>query len=423
MYGDPDSKDKADKEAAQAAKIASGGSSGSLASLGGAASSAASKASAAAAEAAAEREETVGALCKALCEEEVFPLLLTHMRAVDFEVRKAMAAVFNAFVRGDTLGFTAPGGYLSSHTALLYQLFDGYTSPDVALVCGSMARECIKIPHLHEHLLVGPDGGLSQPLRALFEEAVHDPNFEVSADAFETLQALLTTNKTLVFRCLNPSGGDACLARYTDFMQLYGLLLTSDNYVLKRQSLRLLSEFLLDRENFRIMMKFISDKNNLKVIMGLMRHKQPAVQFEAFHVFKVFVANPDKPADIAEILGANKQKLIFFLQVCASTPCAQPCRANPRYHPPPSLPPSRSQSFQNDKEDEQFAEEKTMLIDTLAQLADVALPTQPPAVTPRQSSIDGSVAGVVSGMAGMGVGAGGAAGGPVGSEAGGYSHQ
>jgi calcium binding protein 39 len=94
------------------------------------------------------------------------------------------------------------------------------------------------------------------------------------------------------------------------------------------------------------MMKFISDKANLKVIMGLLRHKQAAVQFEAFHVFKVFVANPDKQSDVTEILAANKAKLISFLQ-----------------------------GFQNEKEDEQFAEEKAMLVDTLAALPEVPLPT------------------------------------------------
>ncbi len=38
---------------------------------------------------------------------------------------------------------------------------------------------------------------------------------------------------------------------------MYNRLLASDNYVLKRQGLKLLSEFLLDRENFRIMMRYI----------------------------------------------------------------------------------------------------------------------------------------------------------------------
>lgn len=39
---------------------------------------------------------------------------------------------------------------------------------------------------------------------------------------------------------------------YCEFFELYNRLLASENYVLKRLSLKLLSEFLLDRENFRI---------------------------------------------------------------------------------------------------------------------------------------------------------------------------
>jgi hypothetical protein len=68
---------------------------------------------------------------------------------------------------------------------------------------------------------------------------------------------------------------------------MYTAMMTSENYVLKRQSLKLLSEFLLDRENFRVMMRYISDKANMKTIMMMLRHKQPNIQFEAFHVFKV----------------------------------------------------------------------------------------------------------------------------------------
>ena len=76
--------------------------------------------------------------------------------------------------------------------------------------------------------------------------------------------------------------------------------------------------------------------------MGMLRHKQANIQFEAFHVFKVFVANPEKPANIVEVLAANKGKLIAFLK-----------------------------TFLLDKDDEQFGEEKAMLIETLAALPDV----------------------------------------------------
>jgi calcium binding protein 39 len=95
---------------------------------------------------------------------------------------------------------------------------------------------------------------------------------------------------------------------------MYNKMLQSDNYVLKRQSLKLLSEFLLDRENFGIMMKYIVEFSNLKIIMTLLRHNQPNIQFEAFHVFKVFVANPDKPEDVQRVLAMNKVRLINFLR-------------------------------------------------------------------------------------------------------------
>jgi calcium binding protein 39 len=158
------------------------------------------------------------------------------------------------------------------------------------------------------------DGGLSKPLCDLFEYHVNNPNFEVASDAFETLTAMLMQNKGMVFECLNPNGDAASLARYGELFGMYNRLLQSDNYVLKRQSLKLLSELLLDRDNFAIMMRYIVDRGNLKIIMTLLRHNQPNIQFEAFHVFKVFVANPEKPNDIVEILALNKARLIAFLR-------------------------------------------------------------------------------------------------------------
>ena len=48
--------------------------------------------------------------------------------------------------------------------------------------------------------------------------------------------------------------------------------------------------------------------------MNLLRDKSRNIQFEAFHVFKVFVANPKKPTQIEGILRRNKDKLLTFLK-------------------------------------------------------------------------------------------------------------
>lgn len=60
---------------------------------------------------------------------------------------------------------------------------------------------------------------------------------------------------------------------------------------------------------------------------------------QAFHVFKVFVANPKKPPEVSKILVDNKEKLVKYLS-----------------------------HFHADKDDEQFKEEKGLLIATLSKL-------------------------------------------------------
>lgn len=68
---------------------------------------------------------------------------------------------------------------------------------------------------------------------------------------------------------------------------MYNTLILSQNYVTKRQSLKLLGEILLDRANYAIMTRFIADEANLKCMMNFLRDKSRNIQFEAFHVFKV----------------------------------------------------------------------------------------------------------------------------------------
>jgi calcium binding protein 39 len=61
------------------------------------------------------------------------------------------------------------------------------------------------------------------------------------------------------------------------------------------------------------MTRYISSAENLKLMMNLLRDKSRNIQFEAFHVFKVFVANPHKTRPIVDILVKNQDKLITFL--------------------------------------------------------------------------------------------------------------
>lgn len=76
-------------------------------------------------------------------------------------------------------------------------------------------------------------------------------------------------------------------------------------------------------------MVYIAGVGNLMLIMTLLRDPSRSIAFEAFHVFKVFVANPNKSPGVLEVLAKNTDKLLRFLS-----------------------------DFQGDREDEDFAKEK-----------------------------------------------------------------
>merc|ERR1712151_1329806 len=86
---------------------------------------------------------------------------------------------------------------------------------------------------------------------------------------------------------------------------------------------------------------YVGEEQFLQIHMNLLRENSKAIQFEAFHVFKIFVANPKKPPRVQQILYKNKEKLMKLLE---------------------TLRPNR----QDDKQ--QFAEDRNTVIEKLQSL-------------------------------------------------------
>ncbi|XVF28476.1 hypothetical protein REPUB_Repub15cG0032500 [Reevesia pubescens] len=182
---------------------------------------------------------------------------------------------------------------------LFLSFASSYDNKEIAINCGNMLRECIKFPTLAQYMLKSASF-------VLFFKFVELPNFDVASDAFSTFKDLLTKHEMLVSEYLT--------AHYDEFFDLYEKLLTSSNYVTRRQSLKLLSEFLLETPNSHIMKRYILEVQYLKVMMTLLKDSSKNIQISAFHIFKVFVANPNKPREIKIILAKNHEKLLDLLQ-------------------------------------------------------------------------------------------------------------
>ncbi|KAJ9505535.1 hypothetical protein QJQ45_028044 [Haematococcus lacustris] len=309
-------------------------------------------------------------------------LLVKHLVLLDFEARKDAAQVYGMLVRLRDSDDRSPGAaYVLQHPYILSKLFHGYDDSGVALNCGAMLKDSIRYEALARQVQV-----LESSIFMEFFDKVEVANFEIASDAFATFKDLLTRHKPFVAQFLqdhynevrhrSSPGCKSAHACMTDcsfsvvvamqFFPAYNKLLQSGNYVTRRQSLKagsdqphhaceipttamtqcpwghgcLLGELLLDRSNVKVMVRFVSEPQYLMQLMRMIKDQSRSIQFEAFHVFKVFVANPNKPQPIIDILTGNKEKLLKYLE-----------------------------EFHTDKDDdEQFKEEKAVIIKEISML-------------------------------------------------------
>lgn len=154
-------------------------------------------------------------------------------------------------------------------------------------------------------------------------------------------QELLTKHKELVPRYLTVNF-DLFFNKYNN------VLVRSSSYVTKRQSIKLLGEILLDRSNYSVMTAYVDSGEHLKICMNLLRDDRKMVQYEGFHVFKVFVANPHKSVAVQKILIMNREKLLAFL----------------------------SHFLEDRTDDEQFIDEREFLIKQIKNLPPQPIPPQ-----------------------------------------------
>uniref|UniRef100_A0A1I7UQ94 Calcium-binding protein 39 n=2 Tax=Caenorhabditis tropicalis TaxID=1561998 RepID=A0A1I7UQ94_9PELO len=267
----------------------------------------------------------VAQLAQEVYNANVLPMLIKMLPKFEFECKKDVGQIFNNLLRRQ-IGTRSPTvEYLGARPEILIQLVQGYSVPDIALTCGLMLRESIRHDHLAKIIL-------TSDIFYTFFSYVQSEVFDIASDAFSTFKELTTRHKAISAEFLD--------ANYDTFFAQYQNLLNSKNYVTRRQSLKLLGELLLDRHNFNIMTKYISNPENLRLMMELLRDKSRNIQYEAFHVFKVFVANPNKPRPISDILNRNREKLVEFLG-----------------------------EFHNDRtDDEQFNDEKAYLIKQIQEM-------------------------------------------------------
>ena len=298
--------------------------------------------------------------------ESLLPLLVDSIHRLPFEARKDTQTIISNVFR-----FRNPGSTSSEPDALkdvlrrqpeiIISLCNGYDRRESASPCGGILKEALKWDAVAAVILYDEPSADGKTIDIYNDVDVTKPSsgkgvfwsffawidkssFEVSADAFDCFRLLLTKHKQLVSQYIGTN--------FALFFDKYNnTLIKSDSYVTKRQSLKLLGEILLDRQFYEVMTRYVSSGDNLKLIMYQLKDDRKMVQYEAFHVFKIVAANPNKSYEVQKFLVMNKQRLLKFL---------------PKF-------------LEERTEDEQFNDEKAWLVKAIGNLPDSTSALQPPA--------------------------------------------
>ena len=295
---------------------------------------------------------------------ELLPNLIQNLPLLPFEARKSISAIFNyLLVCGldgiDAQQFTSVSTAFANYVlergeCIIGQLVNGHdcsskqqsssnaTSTastgvvdaaggnvggssqcvDITLLCGSMLRSSLRHASIYQWTLSNEN--CEQLVYPFLDYYVHNPNFDVSSDALETVRVMFTGcagGTTVSTSATSSSAGgingggmsDASSEEYKQLMESIAsdflnrkyveviderinkkCLSSNANYMTRRMSLQLLSTILLNRANYNVMMMYISSSQNLVTILCLLRDPSPHITLDAFQVFKIFVANPNK---------------------------------------------------------------------------------------------------------------------------------
>ncbi|XVE78343.1 hypothetical protein DITRI_Ditri13aG0137200 [Diplodiscus trichospermus] len=160
------------------------------------------------------------------------------------------------------------------------------------------------------------------------------------------LQVWIKVTKTVILPGLmvqfqgNASAIKMLLGENEFFQEYNSRLLQSGSYITRRYAIKLLGNMLLDHSNSAVMLRYVTSLDNMiRIMINLLRDSNKTIKLDTFHVFKLFVANQNKPKEIISVLVTNKSNLLPFFG-----------------------------EFNIDKEDEQFEADKSQIIQEIATL-------------------------------------------------------
>jgi calcium binding protein 39 len=178
---------------------------------------------------------------------------------------------------------------------ILDTLISFYDKIELACCAGEMIRVCIKQLNLAKLMR---DTNRITKLSSFFIAA----HFDVSSDSIKTFEQLIL---------ISPSSDEFLISNYELVFQLIHSACDEPHYAACRSLLKLLHAIILQFPAVRDF--YTTNEKNLIIIMKLMSSQYQQLRLDAYHVFKYFILQENKPQPVEKILMGNAKQLIGFM--------------------------------------------------------------------------------------------------------------
>jgi len=234
--------------------------------------------------------------------------IANRVACLEPEARRATSAIWGYLLKvpQPSTNKRVMTDYLIAHSEAVKSLLSKYgkntSSADV--IIGVMIRDATRFPQIIEYIFK------NDLVYELFPVLTSD-NFDVSTDGFQTLKDVLTNHHEISAPWISKNF-------YKFFPECVDLLKTKggtgkSDYVTVRQMIALLSTIMLERPFMETMIQFVCHEEFLITTLVLLGNSSKVVQYETFHLFKIFAANPRKPPKVAKLLNQNRDRIIKIL--------------------------------------------------------------------------------------------------------------
>ncbi|KAA3471324.1 Mo25 family protein [Gossypium australe] len=212
--------------------------------------------------------EACAQVTKEFFQKDTFRLLINCLPSLDSGARQNATHVIANLQRQRVNSKVIASEYLENNLDIMDILVPGYEDSDIAWTYGAILRECIRHQNVARYVLE------SDHMKKFFGY-LQNPNFDIASDVQATFKF---------------------------FQEYNSQLLQSESYITRRHAVKLLGDMLLDRSNSAVMVRYVTSLDHMRIMMNLLRDSNKTIKLDTFHVFKLFVANHNKPPEIISVL-------------------------------------------------------------------------------------------------------------------------